>query len=305
MKRINFIIKIVISIFIIYFLINMIGFKKILSNIILIDPLFFILSALLIIIGLVIGALNVSFLLLPIKKISFAKVFYYNTLSWSLGLFVPGKIGELSLIPFLKREGVSVGHGTVISILDKLISLIVLSLLSIVGFFIFLESMTALKLIMILFLFIAAFLFLIISDTGRNFIKKVIPRRLAAKFQGFSSILFYYLKEQKSIMTLNLIITFIKWVVNALVLYILFLAYNQNIHFMYILLINSVLMIISLIPISISGLGVRESAAVAIYTSLNVEPLITISTHLIPLIISYAVATLMILFSFKRLHFHI
>lgn len=304
MKHVNFVIKIVISTFIIYFLIEMFGFKKIFSNIILIDPLFFLLVVFLILIGLVIGALNVSVLLLPVKKISFTKILYYNTLSWSLGLFVPGKIGELSLIPFLEREGITIGHGTVISVLDKLISLIVLSLFSIAGFFIFFEPQTALKLIAILFLFIAAFLFLIISDRGRSFIKKYILRKFSIKFQGFSKLLFYYLKNQKLVLTLNLIITFIKWIINALVLYSLFYAYNQTIPFITILLINSVLMVVSLIPISISGLGVRESVAVVIYNTLNIESIITISTHLIPLIISYAMATLMVLFSFKKLNFH-
>lgn len=305
MKQVNFIIKLAISILIIYFLITLIGVKKIFSNIILIDPLFFLLAFFLILIGLIIGALNVGVLLLPIKRISFIKIFYYNTLSWSLGLFVPGKIGELSLIPFLKKEGVPVGHGTAISILDKLISLMVLSFLSILGFFIFFDAETTLKLMAVISLFVAGILFLIISDTGRNLIKKYVLRKFSIKFQGFSHLLFHYFRKQKSIIILNFIITFVKWIVNAILLYTLFLAYNQNISFIYILLINSVLMVISLIPISISGLGVRESAAVVIYNLLNIESVITISTHIIPLIISYAIATLVILFSFKKLDFHI
>ena len=195
MKKINLIIRFVISIFIIYFLIDKIGLQNISSNIILIHPLFFILTVFLIVIGLIIGALNLDILLIPIKKISFRKVFYYNTLSWSLGLFVPGKIGELSLIPFLKQEGVPTGHGTVISVLDKLISLVVLSLSSIMGFFIFFDIGTTLKLIAILFLLIAVILFFIVSNAGRSFIKKYILRKFSMKFQGFSKLLFYYFAE--------------------------------------------------------------------------------------------------------------
>ena len=305
MKKINLIIRFVISIFIIYFLIDKIGLQNISSNIILIHPLFFILTVFLIVIGLIIGALNLDILLIPIKKISFRKVFYYNTLSWSLGLFVPGKIGELSLIPFLRKEGIPTGHGTVISILDKLISLMVLSLSSVVGFLIFFDLETTLKLMVALSLLVAALLFLIISDMGRNFIKRFILRKFSIKFQGFSKLLFYYFKKQKSIIFLNFIVTIIKWIVNAVILYTLFMAYGENINFLTIFLINSMLMVISLIPISISGLGVRESIAIFIYSTLNINPLITISTHLIPLIISYFIAVLIILFSFKKLDFHI
>ena len=305
MKKINLIIRFVISIFIIYFLIDKIGLQNISSNIILIHPLFFILTVFLIVIGLIIGALNLDILLIPIKKISFRKVFYYNTLSWSLGLFVPGKIGELSLIPFLRKEGILTGHGTVISILDKLISLMVLSLSSVVGFLIFFDLETTLKLMVALSLLVVALLFLIISDMGRNFIKRFILRKFSIKFQGFSKLLFYYFKKQKSIIFLNFIVTIIKWIVNAVILYTLFMAYGENINFLTIFLINSMLMVISLIPISISGLGVRESIAIFIYSTLNINPLITISTHLIPLIISYFIAVLIILFSFKKLDFHI
>ena len=280
-------------------------FSLITAFFIVFHPLFFILTTFLLLITLVIGALNLALLLIPIKKISFAKVFYYNTLSWSLGLFVPGKIGELSLIPFLKQEGVPTGHGTVISVLDKLISLVVLSLSSIIGFFIFFDIGATLKLIAILFLLIAVILFFIVSNAGRSFIKKYILRKFSMKFQGFSKLLFYYFKKQKLIIFLNIIITFIKWIVNAVILYTLFLAYNQNVPFVYIFLINSMLTIISLIPISISGLGVRESIAVFIYGALSINPLITISTHLIPLIISYFIAILTILFSFKKLSFRI
>ena len=73
---------------------------------------------------------------------------------------------------------------------------------------------------------------------------------------------------------------------------------------MIIFLVNSMLTIISLIPISISGLGVRESAAVVIYSFLNIDSTIVMSTHLIPVIISYSIATLIIFLSLKELDFH-
>ena len=91
-------------------------------------------------ISLIIGAVNLKILLSPLSKnISFYKIFYYSVLSWAVGLFVPGKIGEFSFVPLLKNEGVRVGHGSAIFILDKLITLVVLSIFSLIGIYLFFD----------------------------------------------------------------------------------------------------------------------------------------------------------------------
>ena len=305
MKKLNFLLRAVISILIISILVYKIGFKNIFSKIISIHPLFILLVLFIFLLSLIIGALNLYVLLFPLKKkIPFTKIIHYSILSWSFGLFIPGKIGEFSLIPLLKKEGIPIGQGTAISIIDKLITLITLSIFSVIGFFIFFDIKTALTLFLILASLTLILVFLLTSHKIRNLIKKHILRKISLKFKGFSNLFSYYLKKQKAILCLNFILTFLKWFVTSFTLYILFLTYNQNISWMIIFLVNSMLTIISLIPISISGLGVRESAAVVIYSFLNIDSTIVMSTHLIPVIISYSIATLIIFLSLKELDFH-
>ena len=62
------------------------------------------------------------------------------------------------------------------------------------------------------------------------------------------------------------------------------------------------LIIISLIPISISGLGVRESAAVYIYSLLNIETSITLTVYIIALLITYLTGAFILLSNLKTIN---
>lgn len=302
MKKLNFLIRIGLGILILLFLFNEIGFNDIFSKIISIHPLYFIIIFFIFIVGLVIGALNIKFLLSPLpEKINFSKIIYYNTLSWSIGLFIPGKIGEFLLIPLLKKGGVPIGKGAAISILDKFITLIVLSIFAIMGFFIFFDLITTLIFLILIFLILIFFIFFIFFEKGRKIIKKYLLKKLSGKFSGFSKLISQYIKKEKTILLLNIILTFLKWFFTAFITYVLLLAYNINLPLLYIFLINSMLVIISLIPISISGLGIREYAAVFLFSKLDIEPSITFSIYFIQLIMMYVVATIILFLGLKEI----
>lgn len=62
------------------------------------------------------------------------------------------------------------------------------------------------------------------------------------------------------------------------------------------MVIYATLNIIAFIPITISGLGIKESAAVFFYSLINVTPSITLNVHIILLLIHYFIAFLTIIF---------
>src|SRR3989344_4910157 len=117
MKKLNFLLKLFVGVLILSFLLFKFGFKNILSAIISINPIFIVLI----------------FIILTISKL-----FYYGSLSWAVGMFVPAKLGEFSIIPLLKKHDIEIGTGTSISVLDKLVTFITLSIISIIGFLLFL-----------------------------------------------------------------------------------------------------------------------------------------------------------------------
>ena len=193
------------------------------------------------------------------------------------------------------------GKASVIFLLDKIISLIVFLFFSMIGFIIFLDFSSILKLNIVIFILGLCFLFFVVFEKGRYLIKRYVLRKYATEFEGFSDFLFLYFRKEKLLLLKNFILTFLKWFVNSFNVYILLLAYNQNISVFYVFLINAMLMIVSLIPITISGLGIGQSVAILLYKNLfNIEPSLVLSVYLIPLIIAYLIAVIIIISSLKK-----
>ncbi|MBS3097306.1 flippase-like domain-containing protein [Candidatus Woesearchaeota archaeon] len=282
-----------------------IGFKKIHATLSVMDTSYVPLILILLFISLVVGTLNIQILLKPLKKeITFSKLFKYYIISWSLGSFVPGKIGEFSIAYFLKKDKIAtIGEGTSISLLDKFITLLTLLSIAAGGFFVFFSYGQALRLIMIMIIGLVIMVYSILSERGRSFIRKHILRGFSKYFEGFSKTLFFYLKKQKKVLLLNFLLTLLKWVILALVISFLFVSFNSPMPFIYVLLISVITTIISLVPISISGLGVREASAVYLFSKVGATIVITASVQLINLVIVYSISITTLILFLKELNF--
>ena len=116
-------IKIVLSLLILIVLLYNLNLSQLISTLSNFNWMFLPFLIIIFIISLIIGGLNNHVLLLALnEKIKFFKVVFYYITSWAYGLIVPGKIGEFSIIYFFKKEGVSVGKGTLVAILVKVIT---------------------------------------------------------------------------------------------------------------------------------------------------------------------------------------
>ena len=295
-KKVMFLLKLVVGISILGFLLYMVGFQKIIGTILTVNYVALIIVFLTIILNNIIGPWNILVLSNKLKKISFLTMLKYYILSWSLGLFVLGKIGEFSIIYFLRKEGLSTGEAFVVSILDKFITFVTLVIISIFGFFLFFEFNVAIRLILVLILIIILFLFFMITNLGRNLIKKYILRKYAYLFQGFFKTFSLFFKKYYYALLLNFILTIIKWIIMTIGMWALFWGFGQTLSFIDVLLVFSIGTIVSLIPISVSGLGIRESAFVFLFAKLGVSAEVTASVALIILVLNYVTAILSLIF---------
>lgn len=288
-KKIILLLRLFLSFLILFLLVYKIGFTSILQNI-LSANIFLIFVVLFIwLILFMLGTYNFIILLKPFNiRIHFLKLFKYYMLAWSSGLFFPGKAGELVLLHFFKKERIEIGKGLAVYLLDKLITLFILLILSILGFMIFSSFKQALGSLIILLLVLAIFLFFILTKIGREFITKYILGKYSTLFSGFSKTLFYFLRSYKSALLKNIMITILKSFIGALATFILFLSFGISINFFYILIIDSIITIISFIPITPNGLGVKESSAVLLYSLLNIDSIaIVTSTYILATILVY------------------
>jgi uncharacterized protein (TIRG00374 family) len=243
--------------------------------------------------SLFIGSLNIKLLSLPFNRaVSVLRLFRYYIIGWSLSLITPGRVGEFSIIYFLRKEKIQMGQGAAVALLDKLISLIVICVFAVIGFtrndfFTLNQSINILALLAALF--IAGFFF-IFTGAGRNLIKKYILRSYSVKFEGFSSALYGYLKNFKKEIALNLSLTIIKFGLSALLVYVFFFSFGEfTISFYDTLLIYCITALISLIPVSINGLGIREGISLYLFGKIGVSTLTTGSVFITLLIFNYII----------------
>lgn len=291
------ILRFLLGIFLLLILFSKIGFEEIFGNLLKTNIYQFLIILLVPILSVIFGAINMGVLLRFLRfRIRFLSLLRIYSLSWAFGLFLPGRLGELSIIPLLKNKGLDYGKGAAVSLIDKGITFFVLAFFTIFAIFIYLPKNQAINILIILSILTILLMALFITKMGRHLIKKFTPRSITEKFYGFSEALFLFIKKGKIYLFINLVLTIIKQVILTLIVYLTFLTFGINFSFTSTLLVISAITIISLVPISISGLGIRESSAVFLFGLLGLDTVIVGTVFTLFLILKYLVGSLIIYF---------
>lgn len=211
-----------------------------------------------------------------IADISFKKATISLLAGSAIGLFTPGKIGELSRMLFLrvKEKRTMIG----ITLYDRLSDLYAIFFLAVAGslymfyisgayFPILLISSALISSLTILLFFpntIAGFISKIYSDRRPPFFKEIYPRNasITEVYEGFS----YKRKDIFISLGLALII----FLVSYLQGFIILKGVGYEIPYYLFVIFFSLIALITVLPISISGIGVREGAAVLILSKYGI-----------------------------------
>lgn len=292
-KSLKAIIKTIFGIGIIIFLIFKVGLTNLWSSIINFNFLFLPLLVAVFCFLLIVNSFNVLIVLNALNnKISFRKVLRYYLKGWVYGLITPARLGEISIIYFLKKEKIEIGQSALVLLLDKVLTFICFFLVSLFGLFTFFHFKEALLLVSIILILFLVFVFFVVSEIGRSIIKRLILRKHSISFAGFSENMFYLFKKKKKIIFLNIIVTYFRLVVTSLFFYLTFIAFGGSARFLTIAIIIATTTIISLIPVSISGLGIRESSGVLLFLKYGVTTSLSTSVFLFYTILRYILAAI-------------
>ncbi|MDP3918837.1 MAG: lysylphosphatidylglycerol synthase transmembrane domain-containing protein [Nanoarchaeota archaeon] len=215
------------------------------------------------------------------REKSLEKGYYWTYIkAWFLGFITPGRVGEFSIMYFLRKKGISLSRIIMAYFLDKAISFSILFIIAAISLYFLIEDITLLKIELIIFILIITSLLLIINKNSRkiirNFSKKFKIKRLDLILERFSDII----KNKKGIFN-NFILNFSKWITAAFFMYIIFLGFDIHYPFLIIFAVTSIERIVSYLPISIGGLGVREITAVYLYGSQGIPSEIVLSVYAI------------------------
>jgi len=252
--------RIGISLLLIIGLLYVVGLDNFVDAILKFDILFVPIVFFLMLVTLVLSGFNLKILFDAKSKIEPKEFFKDFCSSWAAGFIMPGKIGDFYL-GYLLRKQVSVGFSSAVILLDKLITLLIISVLGILSLLLFLEQKTAIPIIAVLLLMWIAGIILLFSPLGRKLLaNKIIPEKYKYAIEGFFDTLKYFLKSEKRRILLNFILTLVKITIQGFTFILIFEGLGVSAPLFEIILITSAITIISFVPITTGGLGVKEAA---------------------------------------------
>ncbi len=274
-------------------LMNKLGFSTIKETVLQFRAIYFLPAVVLWFLGHIGGVINVQIMLLPIKlKTPFKKIFRYYTLSWVSGLITPGRIGQLLLAYFFKKEGLQWGESMIIPLIDRAITLVAVLLVAYVGFLMLFGGNQVTMVLLASFLVFVAGCVVVYARATRELIKKYILKKYAFMFKGFSKALKKYI-ESYHILVINFFVSLLKLVLNACFIFVLFLGFDTSVSIISILAISAIVTLLSLIPISINGLGIRETTAVYLFSLMGVASSVVASVFILVIAVNYGLAAIL------------
>ena len=244
------------------------------------------------------------------KKFGLLKLAWISVLSWSAGMFTPGKLGEFSSIYLLKKEGVELGTAAAVSLFNKLLTAATVGLISIFGLLNFLGIKSVLQsveiaLIIVILSFVPYLIFA--TKLGRIFVKWFIkflfPMELDKyenQFRGFGIEFTNYLIKRKKILFYSLVLNLAWIAISSWLFQLAFAAVGQRVGFVDVMLVNSIGTTTSFIPVTIGGTGLREASALIFFGKLGISNAAILGSHLIIAAISYTLAGLTALLFLAR-----
>lgn len=294
---------------IIFFIIvfNILDEKKLYSSISQINPIFLIIPIFIDIVFLITKACRWQYILHKLKiSYPFKQTLKIYSLSLLIGMITPANIGELlGKISFLKKDGHQLNFSLVSIFIDRIADLIILLVITIFGIIFFAKIFGLNSLIIPLIILISIILgFVIIRfDLFKKIAKKIFlsiaPKKIQEKWQNYlSETLINIKKINYRKLAIIMLITFFSQIVNLIFLYSLakILKIDQ-IPAIYLLFTSVIASFVSMIPITINGLGTREAAFLIMFYSFNIASEKTVIFSFLIFLISFLSVPIMIAYS--------
>jgi len=285
--NIKLFLKIAFSLFLLSYLVYLVDFKKVLeivtnTNPVLIPLLFFFCFLVWFMNGITVHFFIRAFNII----IPFWKIVKLNLQSIIYGLVLPGKLGELSIVYLLKKEGLSTSTAVTIAFLDKFVSFSFLALLSIFGFFIFLKRDIALIFTLLVFF----------TKKGRILFSKFIFKKYREKFSKILEETYLIFKKNPEAILINIVLTILKWVIYFISFYVVLILLNVNISFLTLSIIIATSALLSFIPITIAGLGIRETSGFFMLTQVGIDANVSATVFLLITATRYVLGGILLIY---------
>ena len=160
-----------------------------------------------------------------------------------------------------------VGPGLGVLLLDKLVTLLVTSVIGLVGLLALGKGWAAAAFAGVGLVGAAAGVILLVADDLRGRLGRLLMGRHREKLEGFASTVKAVL-SQPSALIRNAGLTLARYGCGVSAMWMTFVAIGESVPVWVIALVTAIVTLVSVVPVSISGLGVREVSGTVMYVIL-------------------------------------
>lgn len=185
----------------------------------------------------------------------------------------PSRIGDLTKAHYLKKEGLlNLKKGVSSVFLEKALDFLTLCFLSLMGLYILgLTPITTPIAILLLVFITLAFLLYLAVFRGGSVLKRLLGflmrrERIGNMIKDSYSLL-NEVRANKTNLTKIILISITIWIIYLLQFYLFFLAFSYLPPIETILALVPIAILVGMIPITVAGMGTRESALIILFTN--------------------------------------
>ncbi len=197
-----------------------------------------------------------------------------------LTLVIPGRLGDISMPLFLRRW-ISPRDSTIVLLIDKSITLIVITIIGSLGVVHFLGWPLALAMAgsLITGILILSLLLSERSQSLRDRVAKLLLGRFVGHAHGFRRQLLSLLHDWQGI-AINLVATMARMLLAGFSLQLVLGWFGTEAPLWYIVMVQVLAQLITIVPISFMGIGVVESVNIALLGRIGIDPAVVLACAL-------------------------
>lgn len=199
--------------------------------------------------------------------------------SMFVGIITPGKLGEFSRAFYLQAKNYPLRKSFASVLLDRLFDLFFIFLIAVIGFIIFMD----LPIIYLYVFIVIAFLTFLIIFSKRLNLFVFLPEKYREVANDLNEFLKFRLSKTK--LFLSLIATVATWLVYFTQIYLLSFSLGIPISYFQLALCISMSAVVSLVPITISGVGTRDATLLIVFSRIGLSAEYAIALSIIVLLI--------------------
>ena len=196
-----------------------------------------------------------------------------------IGVITPGRLGDFVKVFYLVKDEHPFGRSFATVLLDRLFDLVSLILIAYISMLVFItifeSTVIIISAVIAVTLVLVAF-FLVKRELSIKILKKVAFGFIPLKYKERAGLVFSdfgnaVTKSGSRQFVQNALITLLGWVIYYLTVYFLASAIDIDIPFFYLVTCVSITAVITLIPISISGIGTRDTVMILLFSQLGLS----------------------------------